>query len=293
MKEIEVALDEHLASSATKTLWTCLYIQRKDEEEYGFVEGDQDLEIDDILYEAAGSYTSSNVDTDGSLGTGSLEIVGFLNSARITEEDLDAGVWDGARYRIFQVNWKDLTQGTLEIRRGTFGQVKLDDDTYTVELRPLSQAYQTRLLQFVTPGCTAVFGDAKCKFPIATVTWEAIITAVGDNNIEFTFAEQGSPLIIHPTGYYDYGLARWTNGNNSGYEMEIKSYVRGGSPIGSRITLQLPMPKEIEVGDTLNLIAGCAKRFEEDCKRWDNVINFRGFPHLPGRNKMIQIARRS
>lgn len=49
------------------------------------------------------------------------------------------------------------------------------------------------------------------------------------------------------------------------------------------------MPYAIAAGDSYAVTPGCRRRFEEDCKaKFNNVINFRGEPHLPGTDKMLK-----
>jgi hypothetical protein len=43
------------------------------------------------------------------------------------------------------------------------------------------------------------------------------------------------------------------------------------------------MPYTVAGGNTYSVIAGCTKRFAEDCvTKFANGVNFRGFPHVPG-----------
>jgi uncharacterized phage protein (TIGR02218 family) len=42
------------------------------------------------------------------------------------------------------------------------------------------------------------------------------------------------------------------------------------------------MPFEVQVGDKLSIYAGCDKRRETCFTKFNNVINFRGEPDLPG-----------
>ncbi len=89
------------------------------------------------------------------------------------------------------------------------------------------------------------------------------------------------------TGYFTSGKVTFTSGKNQGLSMEVKGYVPGV------VDLQLPMPYRIAVGDTYRIEKGCNKRFIEDCKdTYDNAINFRGEPHLPGLDQVIQIGNR-
>lgn len=74
------------------------------------------------------------------------------------------------------------------------------------------------------------------------------------------------------------GVVTFTSGANAGMRARVKAY--GAS---SDFELLVAMPHDLEVGDTLQAVAGCRKRLQEDCRdRFDNVINFQGEPHLPG-----------
>ncbi len=65
-------------------------------------------------------------------------------------------------------------------------------------------------------------------------------------------------------------------GNNAGLTVETETVS------GVDITLRFPSAYAIEVGDTLKIRPDCGKRFQEDCiDEYDNVVNFRGEPHIP------------
>jgi uncharacterized phage protein (TIGR02218 family) len=65
--------------------------------------------------------------------------------------------------------------------------------------------------------------------------------------------------------------------------MEVKSFA-GGS-----FTLSQLMPKTISVGDSYSVYAGCRKRFLEDCRdKFNNVVNYRGEPYVPGTDQIMQ-----
>jgi len=54
-----------------------------------------------------------------------------------------------------------------------------------------------------------------------------------------------------------------------------------------RLTLWQAMPEQIEAGDTFVVTAGCDKRFDTCRARFNNAVNFRGFPHIPGNDFII------
>jgi hypothetical protein len=85
------------------------------------------------------------------------------------------------------------------------------------------------------------------------------------------------------SGYFAYGTVTFTSGLNAGLSMEVKQSAPGG------FVLQLPMPYDIAPGDTFSAVAGCSGRFKEDCQtKFNNVINFRGEPYLPGLDHVLQ-----
>jgi len=64
--------------------------------------------------------------------------------------------------------------------------------------------------------------------------------------------------------------------------MEVKTSTAAGV-----ITLQQAMPFATVIGDTYSMSAGCAKTLDTCRVKFNNVVNFRGFPHVPGMDKMV------
>ncbi len=89
------------------------------------------------------------------------------------------------------------------------------------------------------------------------------------------------------TGYFDYGLITFTSGLNSGLSMEVKSYVPG------QITLQLPFPYAVVPGDAYTMHAGCDKSLATCRDRFNNIVNMRAEPYLPGIDRLVQVGRHS
>ena len=50
--------------------------------------------------------------------------------------------------------------------------------------------------------------------------------------------------------------------------------------------------RPIAVGDDFVVRAGCDKRLETCRDRFANVVNFRGFPHIPGQDTVIRYPNR-
>ncbi len=50
----------------------------------------------------------------------------------------------------------------------------------------------------------------------------------------------------------------------------------------------MPLPFTPAIGDDVYIFPGCDKRLATCRDKFDNVRNFRGFPHIPGNDAMTQ-----
>lgn len=274
-KAIPPALLAQYQSGCT-TMCTCWKVTLNDNPNpalrtvMGFTDLDVDILIDGISYLASGGYTPSAVDTSSELNPDNLEIQGFLSMASITEEDLRTGRWDYAAIEIFEVNYNDVSMGKNILRSGTLGEVKAGTVQFTAELRGLMQAYTKTIVRLTAKECDADLGDARCKVNLAAFTFTGTVTSVTSNSDFVVSATQAED-------YFTGGTVKFTSGLNAGLGMEVKkSYANGDI-----LTHQL-MPYNVAVGDAVTLVAGCTKRAIEDCKgKFNNIVNFRGFPYLP------------
>jgi len=77
-------------------------------------------------------------------------------------------------------------------------------------------------------------------------------------------------------GYFTYGTLIWTSGDNEGYSQDVWRFSAG------QVTLMVPMTYAIQAGDTFSIVAGCDRLFQTCKDRYNNVLNFRGEPDVPG-----------
>lgn len=84
-------------------------------------------------------------------------------------------------------------------------------------------------------------------------------------------------------GYFNDGFVTWTSGANEGRSTPVKTWVASGATF----TFWLPTPYPIQVGDTYTAVAGCDKELTTCRDKFGNVINFGGFPTIPGRNETL------
>lgn len=101
----------------------------------------------------------------------------------------------------------------------------------------------------------------------------------------FSGLDTGAPVNLrfnYAQGYFSYGVVTWLTGQNAGYRMDVRQ-----SSVGT-ITLALPMPYPINIGDTYSVVAGCDKTAATCKGRYNNFINFRGEPYIPGTDAVLR-----
>ena len=274
MKTATAQLTAHIAGETT-TLATCWKVTRKDGAVFGFTDFDRDLTIDGLVYQARTGYTRSAIHAISDLSVDNLDIESALDSDALAAPDLRAGIWDNAEVLIFLVNWNALSQGKIILKRGTIGQIELKDTVFKAELRGLTQALSQQIGELYTPDCRADLGDKRCQIALAALTVASTVTASTDH---YGFSDAAR---TEADGYWNSGLITWTSGANIGRKMEIRSFASGV------FDLFLPMPSEIAVGDGYAAQPGCDKSFSTCCSRYNNAVNFRGEPHVPGTDAVL------
>lgn len=269
MKSISGPLLAHIQSEVT-TLATCWKITRKDATVMGFTTHIDDLVISGVTYQSdVGSYAASAIRSTSDLSVDNLDLGAVFDSAAITEADLLAGKYDYASVEIFAVNYADLSMGTLPLRAGTLGEVSAEGGSFNAELRGLAQALQQVIGRTYSKRCDADLGDSRCTITLAAYTVTGTVSSFSSKSV---FVGSSVPTRAG-------GKLTWTSGLNSGLFMEVKSLS------GSTITLVQPMPYAIAATDAYSVYAGCDK-LPATCKTvFNNIINFQGFPFIPGPDK--------
>lgn len=278
MHTISDNFKNHIALQVT-TLATLWRIICRDGVIMGFTNLDADIVYNGVTYLGGTGFDASAIQNRDDLSVNNLDISSFFKSDNITIDDLNAGKYDFARVDIFVVNYADLTQGHIQTARGTLGQVTYDQYGYRFELRGLNHALETNIGRMVTPSCDAVLGDNRCKVNLENYTFSATVSAIEDNR-KFT-----ATSLTQSANYFKAGEVIFTSGDNNGLRGEVRDYKVGGI-----ITMILPFNNNIAIGDNFQIIAGCDKSIGVCKKKFNNIINFRGFPSVPGFDAQFQTA---
>jgi uncharacterized phage protein (TIGR02218 family) len=275
MKTFSPALAEHLASGAT-TLCTCWRITRADGVALGFTDHDRTIEFDGLECEPATGLDASEAVAHAGLQVGGLEVTGALSSDRINETDLKAGLYDNVRVETWLVNWSDPSE-RHRMRIGSIGEVKRDENAFVAEIRSLSHALDQENGRLFRATCDADLGDARCGIDLNSAEWTASASVIETDGFGRLKAIVPG---VRPTGFFDAGSLTFTSGAHLGRRSEVLRHVRIAGE--DHFELWQPMVEAIAPGDSFSVSAGCDKRFATCHDRFDNIVNFRGFPHMPG-----------
>lgn len=279
-------LEAHLQSGLT-TLCRAWVISRTDGVRFGFTDHDCALSFDGMTFKADTGLSALALTQSTGLSIDNTEAIGALSDASVTEEDIDAGRFDSAEVQSWLVNWADTDARWLQFR-GYIGEIRRAGGAFQAELRGLTEALNRPLGRVYQKPCTAVLGDGACGFDLSTpgystdVAPEAILDAR-----RFTWAA----LDGFDTGWFERGRLDVLDGPAAGLWGVIK-FDRSTSE-GRVIELWEPVRGRIGAGDRVRLTAGCDRRFETCRFKFNNLLNFQGFPDVPGEDWLMAVPAQS
>jgi uncharacterized phage protein (TIGR02218 family) len=246
----------------------CWRIERCDGVAIGLTAHDRDLAINGLLHRAApGMVPSAVVRSDG-LEADTMDVAGALTADAFTVTDLVAGRWDGARVVLFAVDWRDGS-GRIDLGEGRIGAVETKATGFTAELRGVTAALDRPVVEETSPTCRAELGDARCRVAMAPRRrFARVVSAVG----AVLTLDTAEPV----ANGYGGGWLRWLGGANGGMCAGV------ARSDGMRVTLRGEPAFAVLAGALIEIGEGCDKSIATCAARFDNAVNFRGEPYLPG-----------
>jgi len=121
------------------------------------------------------------------------------------------------------------------------------------------------------PGCLNTLFDSACKVNRSAYMLSGVV-AVGVSPSNFAIS---GPAAAQPAGYYNQGTVLFTSGANAGVKRTVKNWASQTVELFNALRLQP------QAGDGCTLIPGCDKTKATCTSKFNNVVNFRGMPHVP------------
>ena len=263
------------------TLCACWRIIKQDGAIQGFTDHDRDIAFDGVTYSVMSGLDGSSFESELGFSVGGAEVSGALSSASIEESDLLNGVWDGARVELWRVDWREPAHRILQ-HVAIVGEVRRSGAAFVAELRSLSHALDQQNGRIYGANCDADLGDARCGFLLATAPFSVNLLVV-----EATRAQVTAMLPTTTPGFYTGGTIQFLSGLQVGAHAHIKDHA------DNMLKLWTPLAQAPMTGDSFKLTAGCDKTLATCQAKFENITNFRGFPHLPGNDEVFSYAGRS
>lgn len=262
--------------SGTTTLCRAWAVLRRDGVRLGFTDHDGALQFDDLRFQANSGLSATALQQATGLSVDNAEALGALTDAQVSEADIAAGRYDGAEVTCWLVNWADPTQRAV-LFRGTFGTLERSKGAFRAELRGLSDALNVPLGRSFQKPCAAVLGDRRCGLALDSAGYRSIRPV---EEVLSASVLRFAALPGFEPGWFSRGSLRVLSGAAKDAVLPIKTDETTAE--GRVITLWQPVQTAVQPGDQIELTAGCDKRFSTCRLKFDNAMNFQGFPDIPG-----------
>ncbi len=261
-------------NSSLTTLAFCWRLARRDGVVLGFTSHDADVMINGLMYRASPGMIPSAIERSAGFDADAMELAGVLTSDALTDDDLASGRWDGAQLELFAVNWEAPEDDPIPLITGSLGAVDMKGISFSAEMKGATARFDRIVVEETSPECRASLGDRKCRVDMAGRVDVIPIAGVADNVVTLS-----TPV---PNSIFASGRLRWLDGKNAGLTSTILDH-QGDVLILSDAPYFPAAP-----GSRIELTQGCDRRFATCATRFNNAINFRGEPHLPGNDLLTR-----
>ena len=143
------------------TTCLCWRLMRADGFVLGLTDHDRAIEINGVVYEPGASLVSGSFASNDDLRPARADASGGLSSEAISEEDLQNGLWDGARVDIYRADWQN-PDANLLVWSGRLSEITYSETGFQVELVSLKADLERPVGRVFSRTCDAVLGDARC-----------------------------------------------------------------------------------------------------------------------------------
>jgi uncharacterized phage protein (TIGR02218 family) len=267
------------------TLARCWGLTRKDGTRFGFTDHDLDLSFEDWRFIAGSGLSARALVQSTGLSVDNSSAQGALSDVALREADIVAGRFDGADLSCWLVNWQNTADRWLQFH-GTIGELHRAGGAFEAELRGLTEALNQPLGRIYQKPCTAVLGDGACRFDLTTsgYAFEGQVETIPKDS-----AFQWQSLAGFEPGWFAGGRLTVLSGAAIGLWGSIKRDEQLKD--ARRITLWEALRGGLRPGDQLRLEPGCDKSMQSCRLKFNNLINYQGFPDIPGEDWVMAVPK--
>ena len=275
-----MSIHEHLATGTT-TVCRCWAVAPAGRRDAGFHRPRRDLSFGGTTFRADSGMTARAFQQSTGLSVDNSEAVGALSDDAIRAADLEAGRYDDAAVTMWLVNWRKPAERSVRFA-GTIGEVARSGESFRAELRGLAEGLNKAQGMVFQRTCSAVLGDRRCKVDLdrAQVPHRARgRPRCRRQDLRFRHVPRVRERMVR-AGSAPHPQRRWRGAQRS----------RQGGPQHRRGAADRPLA--IDPGRGQARRSGEAGRGMRQARRhlhrkFDNLVNFRGFPSIPGEDWLM------
>lgn len=279
MRQITPEFQARLDADAT-AFCHCWKLTRRDGLRLGFTDHDRDLAFDGVVFSARAGLDGASAETSLGFSIGGADIAGALSGDTLLESDLGNGLYDGAALETWLVDWRDPAGRMLQ-DAFTLGEATRTEHAFTAEARSLAHRLDQETGRRFQAACSADLGDARCGVALDAPPFRRLADILA--------SERAGELRIaaddKPAGWFEGGRATFLSGANAGAQAIIRQHRIDGAQ--AVLDLWSAPTASVAAGDRVAITAGCDKSLSACARKFANVVNFRGFPHMPGNDVLM------
>lgn len=230
--------------------------------------------LDGTVYTSSNGFTCTPILTSSlAIGSQSVQLTVPLTDLGITDFDLRHRLFEGATAVLSIADYLHPEYDVMTYFSGQVGRIVMSDKKRAT-LDVISKTDPNLFVagESYCQSCRNDLGDSNCQFPIFNFALTITVTSVID-----TMAFGVDNLAGQDTDAFALGQIKWLTGSNK----LLVSDVRTNNSVLKTIGLFYPMPFNVQVGDTGQLLLGCDKQLTTCFKKFANVLNFRAEPFAP------------
>lgn len=284
MRQFPSSFSNHLAQTAT-TLCTCWILRRTDGVSLGFTDHDRGLMIEGVSCEPISGFTASESMSDLGFAADNHEILGAIDDSRLTAEDLAFGRYDRASVEMYKVNWQASDDAVL-LRKGILGEISREDGVFRAEVRSVLAKLDAPKGRQYSSISSEPIGSAVHGVDLSDPHYSAVATVTLSRDRR-TFEVTG--LESYGDQHFTHGEVEVISGRLTGQKREVSATAHAGD--GLSLFLWTPLPEPLEAGDQLRVVAGFDGRYQTHHEKFDDGVNFRGFPFMPGNDFVLSTVK--
>jgi uncharacterized phage protein (TIGR02218 family) len=236
-------------------------------------------------FEPSQAPNASAVITELGLNSSNATFSSYFMINGVDIADIRRGLYKDSDCYVYLCDPAKSDSSALIVAGYLAGAKNLGDEIYEIDFRSLEQQLENNIGSTVTELCPQKLGDFKCKIPARSTT--ATITTVTSRYI---FRVTTPPLTFGGTpNFWQFGSLSYSVLGISSNLYDITGNIVKSVYMGNNITelyLLSSFHEDLLPGQAVTLLEGCGCT-ATICNSRGNIVNFRGFPDLPGVDKLI------